>query len=126
MSTLEIGLTHTSSLLVDQSHTAIAMASGDMEVLATPAMMALMENAAMMAVADAIPKESTTVGAHIESSHLRPTLCGHKIAATAVLIKIEGPKLFFNVTAIDDSGNIIGQGTHLRFIVNKAKFLSRL
>lgn len=126
MSTLEIGLTHTSSLLVDKSHTAIAMSSGDMEVLATPAMMALMENAAMMAVSDAISEESTTVGAHIETSHLRPTPCGHKIAATAVLIKIEGLKLFFNVIATDDSGNIIGQGTHLRFIVNKAKFLSQV
>lgn len=126
MSTLEIGLTHTSTLFVDKSHTAIAMTSGDMEVLATPAMMALMENAAMMAVADAIPKESTTVGAHIESSHLRPTPCGHNIAAIAVLIKIDGLKLFFNITATDDGGNIIGKGTHLRFIVNKAKFLSRL
>jgi len=126
MSTLQIGLTHTCSFFVDKKHTAIAMCSGDMEVLATPALIALMENAAMLAVANVLPEGATTVGAHIESSHLRPTPCGHKVTATATLIKIDRLKLFFNISATDDSGNIIGKGTHLRFMVNKVKFLSRL
>ena len=78
---IEIGLKHTSELTVTDTVTAIQMGSGDMPVLATPAMMALMENAAMLAVADELPEGSlrakrtsssgTTVGGHIESSHLK-------------------------------------------------------
>lgn len=64
---LETGLTHTSSLTVTEALTAKAMGSGDMPVLATPAMMALMENAAMLAVSPELPEGSTTVGGHIES-----------------------------------------------------------
>ena len=67
---LEVGLKHTSELIVSDALTAIQMGSGDMQVLATPAMMALMENAAMLAVVDELPEGCTTVGGHIESSHL--------------------------------------------------------
>ena len=70
---LEIGLKHTSELTVSEVLTAVKMGSGDMPVLATPAMMALMENAAMLAVADELPEDCTTVGGHIEASHLRPS-----------------------------------------------------
>ena len=65
---MEIGKSHTSYLTVDETNTAIAIGSGDMPVLATPAMMALMENAAMLAVKDCMPEGRTTVGGHIESS----------------------------------------------------------
>ena len=60
---LQKGLTHTSRLTVGREHTALAMGSGDMEVFATPAMVALMEHAAMLAVASSLPEGSTTVGA---------------------------------------------------------------
>ena len=69
---IKIGLKHTSELTVTDAVTAIAMGSGDMPFLATPAMMALMENAAMLAIAEALPEGCTSVGGHIESSHLRP------------------------------------------------------
>lgn len=59
---VEVGLNHTSELTVTDAVTAVRMGSGDMPVLATPAMMALMENAAMLAVADDLPEGSTTVG----------------------------------------------------------------
>ncbi len=62
------GLKHTSTLVVTEERTAMALGSGDMPVLATPAMMALMENAAMMAVADELPEGSTTVGGQIAST----------------------------------------------------------
>jgi len=80
---IEIGLKHTSELTVTDTVTAIKMGSGDMLVLATPAMMALMENAAMLAVADELPEGCTTVGGHIESSHLKPSKIGDKVSATA-------------------------------------------
>lgn len=122
---LEIGLTHTSNLVVTDGNTAIALGSGDMPVLATPAMMALMENAAMLAVASELEDGDTTVGGHIESSHMRPTPVGAEVSATATLEKIDGRKLYFKIIAYQGDA-IIGEGTHLRFIVSKKKFMSKL
>lgn len=122
---LETGLTHTSSLTVTKALTAKAMGSGDLPVLATPAMMALMENAAMTAVAPELPEGSTTVGGHIESSHLKPTPVGAEVKAEATLTKVDGRKLYFTVKAMQGD-TIIGEGTHLRFIVDREKFMSKL
>lgn len=119
------GLTHTSTLIVTAQDTALYQGSGDMEVLATPRMMALMENAAMLAVKDELPEGSTTVGGHIESSHLRPSKVGTEITATATVTKVEGKKIYFDIKA-QMNDIIIGEGTHLRFIVDREKFLSRL
>jgi predicted thioesterase len=96
-----------------------------MPVLATPAMMALMENAAMLAVKDALEEGQTTVGGHIESSHIKPSPIGAKVSATATVTKHEGRKIFFNVVA-KMGEEIIGEGTHLRFIVDRERFLSKL
>lgn len=122
---LEIGLTHTSELTVTEAVTALSLGSGDMPVLATPAMMALMENAAMMAVADELPEGTTTVGGHIESSHLRPTKVGEKVRATAEVIQVDGKKIYFKVAAF--AGDVLlGEGTHLRFVVDREKFFSKI
>ena len=122
---LEIGLKHTSELTVSEGLTAIQMGSGDMPVLATPAMMALMENAAMLAVADELPEGCTTVGGHIESSHLRPSKIGDKVAATAEVSKVDGKKIEFKVAAYSGE-TLLGEGTHLRFIVDRERFMSKL
>ena len=121
----ETRLTHTSQLTVTDAVTAIAMGSGDMPVLATPAMMALMENAAMLAVADHLPEGCTTVGGHITSSHLKPSKLGDTVTATAVVTRIDGKRIEFKDEA--RCGDVLlGEGTHLRFIVDKEKFMSRL
>ena len=112
-------------MIVTDAVTAIAVGSGDMPVLATPMMMALMENAAMLAVKNELPEGCTTVGGHIESSHLRPSKIGYKVSATAEVTKVDGKKIEFKVSA--SSGDILlGEGTHLRFIVDRERFLSKL
>ena len=88
-------------------------------------MMALMENAAMLAVKDELPEGCTTVGGHIESSHLRPSKIGDVVRAEAEVTKVDGKKIEFKVTAFSGD-TLLGQGTHLRFIVDRDKFLSRL
>lgn len=123
---MEIGVKHTSMLEVTDSHTALSMGSGDLRVLATPVMMALMENAAMLAVAPELPEGSTTVGGHISSSHLMPTSVGASLTATATLTAINGRKLTFHVEVHDQAGNLLGEGTHLRFVVDREHFMSRL
>ena len=122
---VEVGLKHTSELTVTDAVTAVRMGSGDMPVLATPAMMALMENAAMLAVADELPEGSTTVGGHIASSHLRPSKIGDVVRAIAEVTKVDGRKIEFNVSAY--SGDILlGEGTHLRFVVDRERFMSKI
>ena len=122
---IQEGLTHTSQLTVTEVVTATTMGSGDLPVLATPAMMALMENAAMLAVAPHLPEGSTTVGGHISASHIKPTPVGETVTATATVTKVDGKKIEFEVKA--HWGDVLlGEGTHLRFIVDRKKFMSRL
>ena len=122
---LEVGLKHTSTLVVTDDVTAVKIGSGDMAVLATPAMMALMENAAMLAVADELPEGCTTVGGHIASSHLKPSKVGDTVTATAKVVKVDGKKIEFKVSAY--SGDVlIGEGSHLRFVVDRERFLSKI
>ena len=122
---LEKGLTYKSCIEVDSASTACAMGSGDMVVYATPSMVALMENAAMNAVAPFLPEGSTTVGSEINTTHIKPSALGAEIEATATLTAVEGRKLFFGVEARDASGTI-GKGTHVRFIVDIARFMAKL
>lgn len=122
---MEIGLTFTSTTVVDNTNTAVALGSGDMEVFATPAMVALMENAAMNAVAPHLEIDQTTVGTEISTTHIKASAPGATITATATLTAIEGRKLTFAVTA-HDGDNIIGEGTHTRFIVDRERFLAKV
>ena len=122
---LKVGLKYNSSVEVTDSHTALSMGSGDMAVFATPAMSAIMENAAMLAVAEFLPDGATTVGTRLNISHVRASAIGAKVVAEAELVAIEGRRLEFKVVASDDAG-VIGEGEHTRFIVDKERFLSKL
>ena len=122
---IEIGLKHTSELTITAEVTAEQVGSGDMPVLATPMLLALMENAAMLAVRGELPEGATTVGGHIKSSHLKPSKVGDTVCATAEVTRVDGKKIWFRVSA-HSGGALLGEGTHLRFIVDREKFLSRL
>ncbi len=122
---LETGLTYTATTEVTQEKSALAMGSGNLLVFATPALVALMENAAMMAVATSLPKGSTTVGGAINIQHTRPSGIGQKVSATASLTAVDGRKLSFELVAHDSSG-VIGEGTHVRFIVDAERFMAKV
>ena len=122
---ISIGLKHVSELTVTEAVTAIRVGSGDMPVLATPMMMALMENAAMLAVKDELPEGCTTVGGFIESSHLKPSKVGEMVRAEAEVTKVEGKKITFKVSAYSGD-TLLGEGTHLRFIVDRAGFIANI
>ena len=122
---MNIGLSYTATTTVNQNNTALALGSGDMEVFATPAMVALMENAAMNAVAPHLEAGQTTVGTQITTSHIKASALGATISATAVLTAVDGRSLSFEITARDGE-NIIGEGVHTRFIVDRERFLSKL
>ena len=122
---MEIGLKHESTTVVSAANTAATLGSGDMDVFATPAMVALMENAAMLAVKNHLPEGSATVGTQINTSHLKASPLGATITASAELTAVDGRRLTFAVKAWDEKG-IIGEGTHTRFVVDRERFLSKL
>ncbi len=125
MEKLVAGLSASSTTVVKAENTAVSMGSGDLPVFATPAMVALMEQAAMQAVSKVLPEEATTVGAEMNVSHIKPSGIGARITATAVLTEVEGRKLTFQVGARDEAG-MIGEGTHVRYVVDRARFLSKI
>lgn len=122
---LILGLRAESSVKAGPDNTAAVMGSGDLDVFATPAMIALAENAAMKAVAPFLDDGETTVGNFVEMSHLKPTVLGNTVTAKATLTGIEGRRLTFSVHVSDTAG-AIGEGRHVRYIVDRAKFLSKI
>ena len=122
---LEIGLKHQSVMRVMDGNTAEYIGSGDMAVLATPAMVALMENAAMNAVAPYLEQGQTTVGTQITTSHIKASALGATISATATLTAVNGRSLTFTIVA-SEGDKTIGEGTHTRFIVDRERFLAKL
>lgn len=122
---LEKGAAAQSRTTVCEANTAAAMGSGDLPVFATPAMVALMENAAMLAVASGLPEGATTVGVEMHVEHIKPSGLGAEIVASAVVTAVEGRKITFNVGARDAEG-MIGEGTHVRFVVDRERFLAKL
>lgn len=121
-----IGVTYTSKTVVTDEKCAHHVGSGALPVFSTPSLVALMENAAMQAVAPELQPGSTTVGGAINIQHTRPSAVGQEVSATAHLIAVEGRKLTFNITAHDASGATIGEGTHVRFIVDAVRFMEKL
>ena len=110
---------------VTYEDTAKAYKSGFVEVFATPAMIALMENTACASLNDFLPEGFSTVGTLVNVEHLKATPIGAKVWCQSVLEIQEDRKLVFFVTAGDETG-IIGKGTHERFIINVEKFMNKL
>ncbi len=121
---MEIGRSKSRTTLVSQDKTAQALGSGDLPVYGTPAMAALMEEAAAACVADALEPGQTTVGTRMDVSHSSATPLGMQVTAYAKLTKAEGRILYFQVRAEDEAG-VIGEGIHQRVIVNARQFLDR-
>ena len=122
---MNTGYSYTSTTVVNNNNTAKTLGSGDMDVFATPAMVALMENAAMLAVALHLGEGETTVGSMISTSLLKPSKVGNVVEARAELTEVDGRKLTFKISAYDGE-TLIGEGDHVRFVVNREKFLSKL
>ena len=112
-------------LVVGADDTAIAARSGDLPVLSTPRMVALMEEASVRAVAADLPDGATSVGTRLDVRHRAPTPIGAVVTAVAVVREVTGSRLVFDVSATHVIGGVetpIGDGTHARAIVDRASF----
>ncbi|MFI5273679.1 MAG: thioesterase family protein [Ktedonobacterales bacterium] len=123
--TLEIGMRGEATLVVGAQQTAAAFGAGGVEVLGTPVMIGLMENAAWKLVQPELNAGETTVGTLVNVRHLAATPIGDTVTATAELVEIDGRRLVFRVQA-RDRRQVIGEGTHERARVLVERFLARV
>ena len=122
--TLTVGMSNSVEAKSTEETTGLEMKSGSLKVLATPMMMCLMEQAAAELVERNLPNDLTSVGIAVNISHKAPTPVGLSVRAEAVITKVDGRKITFEVKAFDGVDEI-GSGTHERFIVNKEKFQAK-
>ena len=121
---LETGIKGSSSCTVTLNDTAKALGSGGLDVLSTPKLIALMENAALLSVRPYLDEGMDTVGTQLNVKHLAATPVGMTVTAEAELIEIDRRRLVFSVKARDEV-ELVGEGTHERFIVDMEKFTSK-
>ncbi|HIR62821.1 MAG TPA: thioesterase family protein [Candidatus Coprenecus avistercoris] len=122
---IKVGISATSTTKVCKENCASLMGSGELDVFATPAVVAYMEMAACYAVNGLLEEGLSTVGTRIDIAHIKASPIGETITATATLKEIDGRRLVFDVTARDSKGEI-ANGTHERFIIKVDKFLAKI
>lgn len=118
---LEIGLKGYQEVQAAETNSAKTMGSGSLDVFATPAMIALMEETAWKSVQPYLEEGQGSVGIQLNVDHLAATPLGMKVRCESEVTAVEGRKLTFKVAAYDEAG-LIGEGTHQRFIVDNEKF----
>lgn len=121
---IEPGLQGSATRLVSAADLATALGSGTVEVFGTPAMIALMEAAAVEALANVLPPELTSVGMQLQIDHVAATPSGARVTATATVSEVDGRRITFEVHAADEV-ETIGHGRHRRVIVEREKFQQR-
>ncbi|HLI24586.1 MAG TPA: hotdog domain-containing protein [Acidimicrobiales bacterium] len=122
--TAKTGCQATVGLEVQESDTAPYMRSGEVPVLATPRVVAICEEAAILALSDQLEGGETSVGARVEIAHVAPVGIGSRVRATATLERCEGRRLVFSVSVSDDRG-LVAAGKVTRVVVDRDEFLSR-
>jgi predicted thioesterase len=125
MEPLLIGLKAELKITVSEADTAARWGSGLVPVYSTPALVGLMEAAAVQALDGQLAAGQTTVGGHIDVHHLAGTPLGMQVRARAELSAVEGRKLIFQVEAWDEVEKI-GQAVHERFMVDTERFMARV
>lgn len=121
---MELGKSYTAKSKVTCDNTAAAIGSGDVDVFATPMMVALMEQATLKLAESQLSGDETTVGIHVDIAHLAATPIGMEVEAVASLIEISDRILTFSVVAHDEAGKI-GEGIVKRTIVNRERFIKK-
>ncbi len=125
MDNIKVGLVGEQSVTVTEALTAKHLGSGSILVYATPAMVALMEGAAVAAIDSRLAEGETSVGTRLEVRHVAATPIGQQVRARAEVTGVDGRQVMFSVQAWDEL-ELIGEGTHTRFIIDLARFEQRL
>jgi predicted thioesterase len=124
METLAAGLSAEIETRVTETDTAAKWGSGLVPVYSTPALVGLMEAAAVQALNGRLPEGQTSVGVHIDLQHQAATPVGMRVRARAELIAVEGRKLTFKIEAWDEAEKV-GEAVHERVLVDESRFIAR-
>lgn len=121
---LKEGMTSAKEMKVTENDLASKMGSGVLDVFATPAMIALMEETSRSCVDLHLPCGYTTVGIELNVKHLKSTPLGMKVRCEAILTKVDNKELTFKVEVWDEKDKV-GEGKHSRYIVNSGRFMEK-
>lgn len=121
---MQMGKSFRISTTVNESMLAPISGGGDVRVLGTPAMIALMEQAAVQCMQEMLGEGETSVSTMMEVSHIGAVPSGGQITATAEMSRCSGKRVIFKVFCEDCTG-LVGKGTHERIIVNRERFQMR-
>ena len=116
------GLTHTQTYVTTLEMRAKQLAA---DIFSTPAMIGLMEYTCVLLVAPYLDENEQTVGIHVDVRHMAPTKIGQSVTVTAELLEVKDSKLRFALSAVNDQGVKIGEGTHRRALINTKSFAGR-
>lgn len=120
-----LGRTAAVTRSVGDAETAIAVGSGSLAVLGSPVLVAWLEAATIEALP--LPAGSTSVGSHVDISHLAATPIGASVTCEAEVIKVDGLRVTFRVAAIHDHNDrVVARGTVDRVVVDSARFMAGL
>jgi len=119
------GMRHEETFLVEESHLAQHVGSGSARVLATPWMIAFMERTAHRLIMQQLPEGYSSVGVLVNVRHLAPSLLGSRVQVRAEVLALEEGRVTLKVEARDEV-ELIGEGTHERFIIEVERFMKRL
>jgi fluoroacetyl-CoA thioesterase len=111
---------------VTADDTARALGSGDVDVLATPRLLAWCEAATVAALAGQLTPERTSVGSRVRLDHLSATGVGGTARVTAELEHQDGRLVRFAISAVDGGGRLIATGEVTRVIVDRQRFVDRV
>ena len=106
-------------------HTAVALGSGDVPVLGTPAVLALIEEAAVDAIRGHLPEGTTSVGVRVTLDHLAPSKVGAEVVASAELVAVENRLLDF-VCEAREGEQVVAKAEHRRVLVVRDRWLAKL
>lgn len=121
---MKIGITNKKTLAVAEKDTAKTHGSGTLDVLATPALAALMEATAMESVMPFLDEGTATVGTELQLKHLSATPIGGFVTSESELVEVDGRRLVFNITAADNKGKI-AECRHERFVISTERFMEK-
>jgi fluoroacetyl-CoA thioesterase len=119
---IEIGARGTAVTTVEAADTAIALGSGDVPVLGTPRIVALLEQAAVAAIASGLDVGVTSVGIHVAVDHLAASFVGVTIEAVAEVVEVNGRAISFRLT-VYEGDRTVATGNHTRLVVDRERFL---
>ena len=122
---LDIGRTYSRQSRVEEWMTAEKAGNAGVDVLSTPMLVQLIEDAAMACIAPSLEESQITVGTHVDLEHRKPVPVGFIVRTEVEVVLVDGPRISFAVQVFDEQ-EAVAEGTHERYVMERTKFMAKL